>query len=144
MAPAPRVFASAPASSCVMLSPTDVAAALLAYGCLACGKVLPPDPIDGVYRQCPCHPGGTNQTGYVWRGLMLGQGFTIVPSLISNLAALSLILLELSLEGAYVRLIREGCDSRVEDGVGVYEYTGAGRQDTYAQSGNEYTALLSG
>lgn len=49
-----------------------VAASLLSYGCRACGRCLRPDPADGIFRQCPCHPGGTNTTGYVWRSLTLG------------------------------------------------------------------------
>jgi len=38
---APPIFVAAPAKhACPLLSPTDVAAALLAYGCLACGGGL--------------------------------------------------------------------------------------------------------
>ena len=50
----------------------DVASSLLAYGCVGCGRTLEPDPLDSVYRQCECHSGTTDATGYVWRGITLG------------------------------------------------------------------------
>ena len=50
----------------------DVAASLLAYGCVECGRELRADPVDSVYRQCECHSGSKNSTGYVWRGITLG------------------------------------------------------------------------
>ena len=50
----------------------DVAASLLAYGCVECGRELRADPVDSVYRQCECHSGSKDSTGYVWRGLTLG------------------------------------------------------------------------
>ena len=50
----------------------DVAASLLAYGCVECGRELRADPVDSVYRQCECHSGSKDSTGYVWRGITLG------------------------------------------------------------------------
>ena len=50
----------------------DVAASLLAYGCVECGRELRADPVDSVYRQCECHSGTKDSTGYVWRGITLG------------------------------------------------------------------------
>ena len=50
----------------------DVAASLLAYGCVECGRELRADPVDSVYMQCECHSGSKDSTGYVWRGITLG------------------------------------------------------------------------
>ena len=65
--------ASAPAPApAPAFAPSDVAAALLAYGCTSCHAPLMPDARDGIYPQCACHHGGVNTTGYVWRGVTLG------------------------------------------------------------------------
>ena len=57
----------------VMITPEELAARMLALGCLACGRELDPDPDgDGIARQCACHDGSRNLVGRIWRPLEIG------------------------------------------------------------------------
>ena len=50
----------------------EIAASLIAPGCVLCLRELAPDPADGAFRQCACHSGRANAVGWVWRALELG------------------------------------------------------------------------
>ena len=56
----------------------EVAASLVAPGCVLCLRELAPDPADEtdetlrLFRQCVCHSGRANAVGWVWRALELG------------------------------------------------------------------------
>jgi hypothetical protein len=50
----------------------EIAASLIAPGCVLCLRELAPDPADGAFRQCACHSGRSNAVGWVWRALELG------------------------------------------------------------------------
>jgi hypothetical protein len=56
-----------------VIPPEELAARMLALGCLACGRELDPDPDgDGIARQCACHDGSRNLVGRIWRPLEIG------------------------------------------------------------------------
>jgi hypothetical protein len=56
----------------VPASRAEIAASLIAPGCVLCLRELAPDPADGAFRQCACHSGRANAVGWVWRALELG------------------------------------------------------------------------
>ncbi len=63
-----------------MIPPEELAARMLALGCLACGRELDPDPDgDGIARQCACHDGSRNLVGRIWRPLEIGLANPTVP-----------------------------------------------------------------